>query len=60
MEDRVVPKSDEERLNILQAIKTNFLFDHTTDKQKEVHTIPNMYQQYAVGYCCRTVGRVLL
>lgn len=56
----MVPKSDEERLNILQAIKTNFLFDHTTDKQKEVHTIPNMYQQYAVGYCCRTVGRVLL
>ena len=36
VEDHVVPKSDEERRCILQAIKTNFLFDHTTDKQKEV------------------------
>lgn len=38
VEDQVVPKSDEERLCILQAIKTNFLFDHTTDRQKEVHS----------------------
>ncbi|CAN0363683.1 unnamed protein product, partial [Ectocarpus sp. 12 AP-2014] len=32
-EDHVVPKSAEERACILQAIKTNFLFEHTTDKQ---------------------------
>ncbi|CAN0495965.1 unnamed protein product, partial [Ectocarpus sp. 8 AP-2014] len=32
----VVPKSAEERACILQAIKTNFLFEHTTDKQNKV------------------------
>lgn len=36
MEDHVVPKSAEERACILQAIKTNFLFEHTTDKQNKV------------------------
>ncbi|CAM9116929.1 unnamed protein product [Ectocarpus sp. 12 AP-2014] len=35
-EDHVVPKSAEERACILQAIKTNFLFEHTTDKQNKV------------------------
>lgn len=36
VEDHVVPKSEEERACILQAIKTNFLFEHTTDKQNKV------------------------
>lgn len=36
VEDHVVPKSDEERRSILQAIKSNFLFDHTTDQQRQV------------------------
>lgn len=36
VEDHVVPKSPEERACILQAIKTNFLFEHTTDKQNKV------------------------
>lgn len=36
IEDHVVPKSEEERACILQAIKTNFLFEHTTDKQNKV------------------------
>ncbi|CAM9229051.1 unnamed protein product, partial [Hapterophycus canaliculatus] len=36
VEDHVVPKSAEERACILQAIKTNFLFEHTTEKQNKV------------------------
>lgn len=36
VEDNVVPKSEEERASILQAIKTNFLFEHTTEKQNKV------------------------
>lgn len=36
IEDHVVPKSAEERACILQAIKTNFLFEHTTDTQNKV------------------------
>lgn len=36
VEDHVVPKSDEERRSILRAIKSNFLFDHTTEKQRQV------------------------
>ncbi|CAM9579284.1 unnamed protein product [Pylaiella littoralis] len=36
IEDHVVPKSEEERASILQAIKTNFLFEHTTEKQNKV------------------------
>lgn len=38
VEDHIVPKSEEERACILQAIKTNFLFEHTTDKQNKVRT----------------------
>lgn len=35
-EDHVVPKSDEERRSIIQAIKSNFLFDRTSEKQRKV------------------------
>ncbi|CAM9419992.1 unnamed protein product [Ascophyllum nodosum] len=36
LEERAVPKSAEERRVILQGLNGNFLFDHTTDKQKKV------------------------
>lgn len=36
LEEHTISKSAEERRIILQAIKSNFLFEHTTDKQKKV------------------------
>lgn len=36
LEDNLVLKSEEERISILRAIKSNFLFEHTTDDQKQV------------------------
>lgn len=38
----MVPKSEQERRSILQAIKTNFLFEHTSDKQRQVSSPPHV------------------
>lgn len=50
VEDHVVPKSEEERACILQAIKTNFLFEHTTDKQNKVRAHDGTNKNKALIY----------
>lgn len=53
VQDHVVPKSKEERACILHAIKTNFLFEHTTDKQNQVwtHLHGNVSCRTRHGWC---------
>lgn len=50
VEDHVVPKSEEERACILQAIKTNFLFEHTTEKQNKVRD-RSVFVLFAFALC---------